>query len=256
MRWLLLRGLLRDARHWGDFPSVLQARLGGDAPLCLDHAGVGTQLGFPAPTTVAGMTEHLRARFLAQRSGGEPWGLLGVSLGGMVALDWLHRHPGDFDRGVLVNTSAADVGLPWERLRYERARDLYRCSVGTHEERERTILSMTTRLEGAALDALAGQWTRLAYERPVPPDVGARQVAAATRFRLPPRLSVPTLVMLGRGDRLVHPAISERIARRLRLPLAEHPDGGHDLPLDDPHWVAAQVAAFEALPGHPLGSAA
>jgi pimeloyl-ACP methyl ester carboxylesterase len=255
MRWLLLRGLLRDARHWGDFPSVLEARLGA-APFCLDHAGVGSQLGFPAPTTVAGMTEHLRARFVAQKNTGERWGLLGVSLGGMVALDWLHRHPEDFERGVLVNTSAADVGLPWERLRYERAADLYRCTVGTHEERERTILRMTTRLEGAALDERAAHWTRLAYERPVPPDVGARQVAAATRFRLPPRLSVPTLVMLGRADRLVHPAISERISRKLRLPLAEHPDGGHDLPVDDPHWVADQLATFESLFPPPQETAA
>jgi pimeloyl-ACP methyl ester carboxylesterase len=148
------------------------------------------------------------------------------------------------------------VGFPWERLRWERARELYRCTVGTHAERERTILRMTTRLEGAALDAAAERWTRLAWERPVPPDVGARQVAAATRFRLPPRLSVPTLVMLGRADRLVHPAISERIARKLRLPLAEHPDGEHDLPVDDPHWVAEQVASFERLAHSPQENAA
>jgi hypothetical protein len=55
---------------------------------------------------------------------------------------------------------------------------------------------------------------------------------------------------------LVHPAISERIARKLRLPLAEHPDGGHDLPVDDPHWVADQLAAFEHLSHHPQENAA
>ena len=243
MRWLLLRGLTRDARHWGDFPAVLQARTGA-APLCLDHAGVGTQLGFPAPATVAEMTEDLRTRFLAHKRAGERWGLLGVSLGGMVALDWMARHPEDFGHGVVVNTSAADVALPWERLRYQRARDLLRCAVGTHAERERTILQMCTRLSGPALEEATRQWTRLAEQRPLPPDVAARQLAAGLRFTLPRRLYVPALVMVGRGDRLVHPAISDRIASRLRLPVASHPEAGHDLPVDDPHWVAERLVAF------------
>ncbi|MBM4378865.1 MAG: alpha/beta fold hydrolase [Deltaproteobacteria bacterium] len=254
MRWLLLKGLVRDARHTGEFPALLQARM-GHAPLSLDHAGVGTQLGFPAPTTVAGMTEDLRARFLPHRKPGERWGILGVSLGGMVALDWMARHPEDFSHGVVVNTSAADAGFPWERLRYQRARDLARCAVGSDAARERTILGMTTRLSGAALEEATRTWTQLAVERPVPPDVAARQLAAGLRFTLPQRLYVPALVMVGRGDRLVHPAISDRIASRLRLPVASHPDGGHDLPLDDPHWVVDQLATFVGRHAHPTEAA-
>jgi pimeloyl-ACP methyl ester carboxylesterase len=243
MRWLLLKGLTRDARHWGDFPAALQAHT-GTAPLCLDHAGVGTQLGFTAPTTVAGMTDDLRARFLLHKRPGERWGILGVSLGGMVTLDWMARYPDDFGHGVVVNSSAADVGFPWERLRYQRARDLLRCAVGSDEARERTILHMCTRLSGEALEETTRQWTRLAVERPLPSDVAARQLAAGLRFTLPQRLYVPALVMVGRGDRLVNPRISDRIASRLRLPVASHPEAGHDLPLDAPDWVAEQVASF------------
>lgn len=50
------------------------------------------------------------------------------------------------------------------------------------------------------------------------------------------------LVLNSRSDRLVSHLCSEAIARRLNLPLRVHATAGHDLPLDDPQWVAEQIA--------------
>lgn len=37
-------------------------------------------------------------------------------MGGMVVLDWASRHPSDFDRFVVLNTSAGGLSRPWERV--------------------------------------------------------------------------------------------------------------------------------------------
>ncbi len=74
----------------------------------------------------------------------------------------------------------------------------------------------------------------------------AAQVRAALSMRSPGRIDVPTLVLTTAGDRLVSWRCSQRIAERLSLPLRVHTGvgrnaAGHDLPLDDPAWVCAQI---------------
>jgi hypothetical protein len=72
-----------------------------------------------------------------------------------------------------------------------------------------------------------------------------RQLLAAMRYRVadtPPAAAV--LVLVSAGDGLVDPRCSWRLAARWRTPLAEHPQAGHDLPLDDGPWVADQIARW------------
>lgn len=67
---------------------------------------------------------------------------------------------------------------------------------------------------------------------------------AGSRFRLPGELSPgrpPLLVLVSEGDTLVHPELSRTLAARLQAPLRSHPRANHDLPLEDPQWVADQV---------------
>ena len=75
-----------------------------------------------------------------------------------------------------------------------------------------------------------------------------RQLAAAARYRWSGSAPAqPVLVLRSAGDRLVDPACSQRIAEAWRAGLLTHPDAGHDLPLDDGPWLAAQVAAWAAV---------
>src|SRR4051812_21219811 len=111
-RWLLLRGLAREQRHWGAFPSAL-ARTCDDARgadiHCLDLPGTGTEFARRSPSSIRGIVADLRRRWLALDGHDGPAHLLAVSLGGMVAMQWCADHPDDFAGVVLVNTSAADL---------------------------------------------------------------------------------------------------------------------------------------------------
>jgi len=54
---------------------------------------------------------------------------------------------------------------------------------------------------------------------------------------------------LGRArDALVDARCSQALARAWGVPLAIHPDAGHDLPLDAGPWVVERVRAWAAAP--------
>jgi pimeloyl-ACP methyl ester carboxylesterase len=244
-RWLILRGLAREQRHNGRFAQVLADTLGDATSHGIDFPGTGTECARPSPATVRGIMEGTRARWLRLRDEhpGE-WSLLGVSLGGMITMQWAADHPDDFRRVVLVNTSASNLSRPWHRMDLAIVPQIV-AAARTRDpvERERIVLGFTTRL-APNLDLVAREWSRYGQESPTPVATLVRQLAAASRFRAPARLAVPTLVVTAARDPLAHPICGERLAAHFGAPLAQHPHAGHDLPLDDGPWLAAQVRAW------------
>ena len=252
MRWLLLRGLIREQRHWLDFPERFAALVRGadpspTLPVLLDLPGFGSESDAIVPPTVGGFVDDLRVRLRRAVPEGEPCGIFAVSLGGMVALEWLARHPGDFVAGVVVNTSLADLSWPWERMQPHNWPRVALAPFLSARARERMLLGMT-RHQGD-LESAADRYAAIAAATPPRRANAAGQLRAALRMRCPERIAVPTLVVASRGDRLVSWRCSARLAERLGLPLRLHEGvgrdaAGHDLPLDAPDWVCAQVSAW------------
>lgn len=238
MRWLLLRGLVREQRHWGPFRDLFASAAG--PVVTLDLPGVGTEHTRPSPMTLEGIVEDVRRRFVSVREGevqNEPWGLLAISLGGMVALSWCAAHPEDFQRAVVINTSAGDLSLPTERFNWRRYRTLFRAMRSSSTlDRERLVIDLTVARPGDR-DGLAQEWAGYAEAAPVARRTLAAQLLAAARSRAPGRLATPLLVLSSFGDELVQPMCSFRIAQRYNAELAVHPWAGHDLPRDAPQWV-------------------
>jgi len=73
--WVLLRGLAREARHWGDFPAVFRNEFPDADILTPDLPGNGRRFEEPSPTRVADM----------------------------VAVDWAARHPEECRAAVLIS---------------------------------------------------------------------------------------------------------------------------------------------------------
>lgn len=239
-RWLLLRGLSREKRQWGSFPEQLRAA-GALRVERLDLPGVGSARDREAPWTVDAMVEDLELRFLEATAGEPgPWGILGVSLGGMVALAWTHRTPERFSSAVIVNSSAGDLARPTQRLRLPNVPTLIRAAWASPVQRELLVLGMNTSAHGGNV-ALAEEWAAYRQEYPVGNGVIARQMVAGLRFRSPPELGTSTLFVSGACDRFVDPLCTKRLALRYGAPHVEHPTAGHDLPLDDPDWLLRQM---------------
>jgi pimeloyl-ACP methyl ester carboxylesterase len=244
--WILLRGLSREAAHWGEFTQGLANLLAsGDQVIALDLPGNGTLHAGVSPITVPGMVVAAR-RALAARGSRPPYAFVAMSLGGMVALQWTHEFAHEVAGCVLINTSLRAYSPFWQRLQPRNYARLCRLVLPglSALERERGVLAMTScypqRHAGTA-----EQWAAVARQRPVSRGNVVRQLAAAAFFSLPPgppRVSM--LMLVSAHDELVSPKCSERIASRWCVPIRLHPDAGHDLPLDDPDWVMQQILGW------------
>lgn len=244
--WVLLRGLARESRHWGDFPALLQQALpAGDTVLAPDLPGNGARWRDRSPASVAGMLDALRAE-LAHRQAEGPWVVVALSLGGMVAMHWAACAPGELAGCVLINSSARGHGRPWHRLQPRAWLPLLSWLLpgGSLLRRERRIWRLTS--TRALDDEVLAQWVRHAGSAPVARGNVARQLVAALRFRAPHRVQVPTLVLSSMKDRLASPRCSAALAAAWRAPLHSHPEAGHDLPLDAPQWVVQQIVRWRS----------
>jgi len=247
MKWLILRGLVREQRHWGDFKDGFQEFLRESDPdagvFCLDFPGFGTESARTSPFSIDGIVDDLRGRWKRLQGSGEPWSLLAISLGGMVAMNWTSRYPDDFKRLVLINSSATGLSPIHKRMKpenYPHILSLF--GVRDILARERKILELTSNIRGDALEERARR--HAGFARKVKKRDAVAQIVSAIRFRPPESIPVPLLVVSGRGDSLVDPSCSERIAEKYHGTLVSHGTANHDLALDEPRWLMEQIGSW------------
>ena len=247
MSWILLRGLTREARHWGDFPQQLapgvQAPGTGITPvLALDLPGNGEFYKQASPASVRGMVDFSRRQLLASGLP-PPYSLLAMSLGGMVAADWAQRYPQEVARLVLINTSMRRFSRVSERLRPGSwpALALLAARWQSADNAERTIHQLTCQRATSRGEDLAA-WLRIRKDAPVSAANAARQLWAAAHYAGSAAPGCPMLVLSSSGDQLVHPQCSARLAQAWRATHHKHPWAGHDLPHDDARWVCQRIA--------------
>jgi len=250
MNWLLLRGLTREKRHWGTFYEQFCDFAGGSKKvLLLDHAGVGDQLNLPIPKSIEGMATELRSRWLEQKSkySNEPWGILSISLGSMVSLQWCSTYTNDFAVQVIVNTSTAKFSKPWNRLLPASYPSLIELTKSVSNlEREVKVLDLCTNLLSEEDKiAYASEWGNFSIEKAQLRKIAATQLFAATSYNKLPATKVPTLTLVSAADRLVSPNCSIEIANYLGSQVEIHPRAGHELCLDDPQWVIEQIKNWD-----------
>ena len=255
MNWLLLRGLAREQRHWHEFRTLLAERVGAERVHLLDVAGTGSEHArWPRPS-VDWMAADVARRWsaLASVGQGRDWGVIGLSLGGMIALELCQKLPDRIAHAVIINASSRATPRR-ARLRAAAAVGLARAAFSADAvQRELRILSFTSALPLAERT----RYARLSAEfdrdgRPSAWTVLA-QLAAAARFSAPAHSSVAArlLFVCSRNDALVQPRSSHDLAAWYGAVCDEHPWAGHDLALDDPLWLCERVVhAMRASPGH------
>ena len=245
--WILLRGLARESAHWGEFVPLLQATFPDAKIMTLDLPGTGLYYQGKSPKTIKAITEAVREQAQEQSFLGQPATLLALSLGGMVAWEWLQNYPDDVCGAALISTSFAGLNPFYERLRWQSygkffalltQRDLHK--------RERAVLHLVN--NSREMDGeLAQTWEQIQKERPFSLKNLSRQMLAAATYKPSPlKPTQPVLLLNAKGDRLVAPACSEAIQKKWGLELRTHPWAGHDMTVDDGAWVALQLQNWVA----------
>lgn len=251
--WILIRGLLREQRHWGAFPQRLAQALSTEV-ICLDTPGNGELYEQSSANAIAPVVTALREQLKAICPA-EPIriNLLGISMGAMICTEWARQFPDEIKHMVFINTSFANFSPFYRRLKLRNYVTLLKILTATPEIKEKRILELTSQFHQHN-DALIKQWQTYAKQCPIRRSNALRQFCAASRYRAPEQPPIqPVLLLASKQDQLVDARCSSRIAERWQVPIRYHPEAGHDLPLDDSDWIITELQAW--LVGRTLPSA-
>lgn len=235
--WVVLRGLGRESGHWGPFLPALESAASGSEVVALDLPGTGARLHERSPRTMRQIVDRVRGEASSRGLLRAPLLLFGISLGGMVAMEWAARFPEELAAVAIAASSASDVAPALKRFsavgfllaatnRFTR----------DPERRQRRVAWLVSNRRDIR-DRIVREWMQIERDRPVSFATIRAQMEAASRWKAPLSLAVRSLFLVGRKDRLVHPDCTRALARRYGAPLVEHPDAGHDLTTDAPDWV-------------------
>ncbi len=245
VEFVLLRGLARESRHWGDFPKQLVSRIPNAIVHTPDFPGMGTRFKGRSPWDVNGILTAL-TRDLPPRSSACSRIAVGLSLGGMVALAGCQRDAMLWDGAVILNSSAGNLVPFYHRLQPAALISLLQAfAQPSIRLREGLILELVSSQTETHLQTTLEKWVSIQMSCPVSRSNTLRQLVAAAHFRTQEiDDSIPLLILSSRGDRMVSPQSSHRLAENLHAPHIIHPTAGHDLPLDEPQWVIRQIAQW------------
>jgi pimeloyl-ACP methyl ester carboxylesterase len=235
---VLLRGLTRDARHWGEFLDMFARSAPGCRILAVDLPGTGQAHRTRSPWTIEAMGESVRAT-LRSEGAAPPYRVLAMSMGAMVATSWAARHPEEIGAAVLINTSMRPFSPFWQRLLPRNYVSLARMTTFnlTSYGAESRTLQMTSRLRRQD-DELIQVWAAYKRDRPVAVGSALAQLWACARFLAPRTMPFARALLLTSAlDSMVDTRCSIAIANSWDCELRSHPQAGHDLPLDDGQWV-------------------
>lgn len=234
--FVLIRGLMRESRHWGIFPKLLQQQFPDATILTPDIPGNGRLCQQTTPSSIQCITEQLRQQINVDES----IVLIGISMGGMIAIDWMTRFPFEIKSAVLINTSARPLSAFYQRLRWQIYPDIVSMFWLTRSAQEKKILELTSNYYRDNI-SLLNKWCSWQQQYPVSAKNAGNQLLTAARFSIQHKPWQPLLVVTSVADRLVDYRCSLTLHQHWNTAYAQHTSAGHDLALDEPDWLTKQI---------------
>lgn len=235
--WILLRGFTREAGHWGPFLKKFADTFPQDRVTTLDLPGSGEFGGETSPVTISEIVKFLRTKAQERDLVGANTHLFALSLGSMVAIEWMALAPEEVASAILINGSVKGLSPFYNRANWRVWPQLL---LVTRNKRgpawERAVLDIVANRQDK--EEWVKIWAEIAQDNPMSMGNILRQLLALATFSQPtqkPRQ--PALVLCSSGDRLVAPSCSDDIAKWLGCEIHKHPWAGHDLAIDDPDWL-------------------
>jgi pimeloyl-ACP methyl ester carboxylesterase len=171
--------------------------------------------------------------------------LVGLSMGGMIVQDFYGRHPERVATLALVDTSSGFGGVPEEVRRDFLSRRLEPLEKGlTPADIAPSVVEVLVGKEASA--AVRAQMRASMAALRVEPYRQALHAIVTTDFRaVLPKITAPTLVVVGEEDIVTPPSASEFLAKHIAgASLVKIPGAGHLSNLEKPEAFNAALGAF------------
>jgi pimeloyl-ACP methyl ester carboxylesterase len=243
---VLLHGYTGHARTWDAFAEAMTDRY---RVIALDQRGHGETQWAPAGQYgVEEMTGDLTA--FVGALGLRDFTLLGLSMGGMVAMDYAGRRPPELARLVIVDIGPELVRSGSSRIQAgQQASDVF-------ASREAAFAAARAadprppeahhrhRVDYSLMRTEDGAWT-WRYDRALRSPAGMRWQPAEAGWAACAKIAVPTLIIRGALSDILSPEIATRMTQVIPdATLVEVADAGHSVPLDAPEGFAAAVRGW------------
>ena len=235
---ILIRGLFREKRHWGDFPDMLANQGAIGKVLCVEIPGNGELHKLKTPASVNGMVEAIRQQLAGEQS----YVLVGLSMGGMIALQWAKNHPQEVQTVICINSSNAAFSAFYERLRPEKYLSIITALLQKPAKRELNIMKLVSNhpVQHQKLE----NWIRYAQQFPTSPLNFVRQLWAAGRFKMENAPHCKLLFITSENDQLVNSKSQSAMARQWHAMEIINQVDGHDIALDNPEWLCQAITRY------------
>jgi pimeloyl-ACP methyl ester carboxylesterase len=243
---VLLHGFTGHARSWDAFAEAMTDRY---RVLALDQRGHG-ESGWAAADAY-GNTEMVEdaAAFVAAM-GLKRFSLLGLSMGGMVAINYAGRRPPGLEELVIVDIGPEIVAAGSARIQAGvRANDVFvsrdeafaAARAGNSRPPE---AHHRQRVEQNLMRTEDGRWT-WRYDRALRAPTTLRPRDPETAWRSLANIAAPTLIIRGALSDVLSPEVAARMLEVIPdVRLTEVANSGHSVPLDAPEGFAAAARAF------------
>jgi pimeloyl-ACP methyl ester carboxylesterase len=235
--WVLIRGLLRSQFHWKSFGTELQQQLGLVKVHFVELAGNGILSDQLTPLKIDEAVAQLHTQLPSNLKN---YGLLGISLGGMLATRWAQLHPNEVEKLVLINSSSRLSTFTKRLLPKNYVSILKTLASANDEQAEEFVLSTTSNFKEKWQPHLKENINFL-KKHPLKYENFVRQLALSTQANFKSIPKCEKLVLCSKADKLVHYSCSEDIAKAWNCDIRFHEGAGHDLPLDDTPWIIEQI---------------
>jgi pimeloyl-ACP methyl ester carboxylesterase len=235
-KWILIRGLTRSHFHWFDFKNNFQKKFQVDSVLAPELAGNGELSHLKTPKNISLCITQLKTQLPNFQ---QPIGIIGISLGGMIAARWAQEYPNDVSRLVLINTSS-NLSPFYHRFRPSIYLNVLKAVFFSKAFAiENFILKTTSNTEN--WKSVFSQCVRFQEIHSIQISNLIQQLKIAGKTDLSHKPNCPVLILTAKNDRLVNYQCSLDIAAAWNTTAHIHPTAGHDLPLDDSDWILNQI---------------
>jgi pimeloyl-ACP methyl ester carboxylesterase len=242
MNIVLIRGLVREKYHWGSFVDEVKEAFPQANIITPEIPGVGEFVDQISPDTLEDMVNFMRKNIIDELKGKENY-LIAMSLGGMMARQWVEKFPSDFKLVTLVNTSFRGINPLFNRIKPISIYNFIKIFMTPGiEARESAIVKMVSN-NSTNHKEIIKNWIEIQKARPVKRQSFINQIKGALKFK--PQLNwpegLPLMILTGKKDRLCDYKSSIELNKKWGGTLHIHPEAGHDLPIDASSWMIEKL---------------
>lgn len=240
-KWILLRGLVRSQFHWKKFGETLKEKLQFDDVQTLELPGNGFLYQKKTPADIFEAIKQLRSQ--VNFDSGQSLGIIGISLGGMLATQWALSFPQEVSHLVLINSSSS-LSPYYERMRPQNYLSLIKQLIFYSPSRMEKFILNTTSNNLNKWNSQLQENIEFLQQHPTNfiNFFNQLKLASQTDFSQVPKAK--KLILTSKADQLVSYKCSELIAKNWSCDIFYHESAGHDLPLDDADWVTEKLQVF------------